>query len=159
MDAAKETTWHEALLRNVKFYLPVDCVVADRLDKQAETKIIPVQEVPKDWLIADIGPATVTLFGEALQNAKTIVWNGPMGAFEVGRFQPGHHGHGPEGGGFLCPDHCGRPATPTSPCTRPGIFRNFPMSPPAAAPSSNCWKAKSCRVSWPWKPGPRDQDG
>ena len=53
-----------------KFYLPVDCVVADRLDKQAETKIIPVQEVPKDWLIADIGPATVTLFGEALQNAE-----------------------------------------------------------------------------------------
>jgi phosphoglycerate kinase len=88
LDAAKETMT-EALQRNVKFYLPVDCVVADRLDKQAETKIIPVQEVPKDWLITDIGPATVTLFGEALQNAKTIVWNGPMGAFEYDAFSRG----------------------------------------------------------------------
>lgn len=78
-----------ALKKKVKFYLPVDCVVADRLDKRAETKIIPVQEVPEDWIIADIGPATVTLFGEALQNAKTIVWNGPMGAFEYDAFSRG----------------------------------------------------------------------
>src|SRR5574340_1186924 len=42
-----------------------------------------------DWLIVDIGPATVTLFGEALQNAKTIVWNGPMGAFEFDAFSRG----------------------------------------------------------------------
>jgi phosphoglycerate kinase len=75
--------------KNVKFYLPVDCVVADKLAKSAETKITPVQEVPKDWLIVDIGPATVTLFGEALQNAKTIIWNGPMGAFEYDAFSRG----------------------------------------------------------------------
>ena len=78
-----------ALKKKVKFYLPVDCVVADRFGKQAETKILPVQEVPRDWVIADIGPATVTLFGEALQNAKTIVWNGPMGAFEYDAFSRG----------------------------------------------------------------------
>ncbi len=78
-----------ALKKKVKFYLPVDCVVADRLDRQAETKITPVQEVPRDWLIVDIGPATVTLFGEALQNAKTIIWNGPMGAFEYDAFSRG----------------------------------------------------------------------
>ena len=79
----------EALKKEVKFYLPVDVVVSDRLARQAETKIVPVQEVPRDWLIADIGPATVTLFGEALQNAKTIVWNGPMGAFEYDAFSRG----------------------------------------------------------------------
>ena len=78
-----------ALKKKVKFYLPVDCVVADKLAKSAETKIAPVQEVPKDWLIVDIGPATVTLFGEALQNAKTIIWNGPMGAFEYDAFSRG----------------------------------------------------------------------
>ena len=88
IDAAKEIM-AEALQKNVKFYLPVDCVVADALDKQAETKITPVQEVPREWLIADIGPATVTLFGEALQNAKTIIWNGPMGAFEYDAFSRG----------------------------------------------------------------------
>ncbi len=78
-----------ALKKKVKFYLPVDVVVADRLDKRAETKITPVQEIPADWMIADIGPATVTLFGEALQNAKTIIWNGPMGAFEYDAFSRG----------------------------------------------------------------------
>ncbi len=78
-----------ALKKKVKFYLPVDCVVADKLGKSAETKIVPVQEVPRDWVIADIGPATVTLFGEALQNAKTIIWNGPMGAFEFDAFSRG----------------------------------------------------------------------
>jgi phosphoglycerate kinase len=88
LDAAREIM-AEALVKNVKFYLPVDCVVADRLDKQAETKITPVQEVPREWLITDIGPATVTLFGEALQNAKTIIWNGPMGAFEYDAFSRG----------------------------------------------------------------------
>jgi phosphoglycerate kinase len=88
LPAAKEIM-DEALKKNVKFYLPVDCVVADKLDKQAETKITPVQEVPRDWVIADIGPATVTLFGEALQNGKTIIWNGPMGAFEYDAFSRG----------------------------------------------------------------------
>jgi phosphoglycerate kinase len=88
MDAARKLM-STALKKKVKFYLPVDCVVADRFDKRAETKIVPVQEVPEGWIIADIGPATVTLFGEALQNAKTIVWNGPMGAFEYDAFSRG----------------------------------------------------------------------
>lgn len=75
--------------KGVKLYLPVDCVVADRLDPKAETKITPVQEIPSDWYVMDIGPATVTLFSEALQNAKTIIWNGPMGAFEMDAFGRG----------------------------------------------------------------------
>lgn len=73
----------------VKLYLPVDCVVAEAIEPSAETKIVPVQEVPKRWYILDIGPATTTLFGEALQNARTIVWNGPMGAFEMDAFSRG----------------------------------------------------------------------
>jgi phosphoglycerate kinase len=88
IDTAKELM-QTALKKGVKLYLPVDVVVADRLDPRAETKITPVQEVPDYWIIADIGPATVTLFGLALQNAKTIVWNGPMGAFEYDAFSRG----------------------------------------------------------------------
>jgi len=84
-----ENMMAEARKRGVKFYLPVDVVVADRLDRRAQTKITPVQEVPPEWIIADIGPATVTLFGEALQNAQTIIWNGPMGAFELDPFSRG----------------------------------------------------------------------
>jgi len=75
--------------KGVKMYVPVDCVVASVMDPQAETKITPVQEVPKDWMILDIGPATSLLYSEVLQNAKTIIWNGPMGAFEMDAFSRG----------------------------------------------------------------------
>ena len=68
--------------RKVRFYLPVDCVIAEAKSADAETKRVPVQEIPVDRMALDIGPASTTLFGEALSDAKTIVWNGPMGAFE-----------------------------------------------------------------------------
>jgi phosphoglycerate kinase len=75
--------------RNVKLYLPVDVVVADRFEASAATKAVPVQEIPAGWIAADVGPATSLLFKEALQGAKTIVWNGPLGAFEMGPFANG----------------------------------------------------------------------
>jgi 3-phosphoglycerate kinase len=55
----------------------------------AETKIVPVQEINSHWVGLDIGPATITLFTEALSNAKTIIWNGPMGVFEMDAFSRG----------------------------------------------------------------------
>lgn len=75
--------------RGVKFYLPVDCVVAQSQSPAAETKIVPMQEIPKDWMALDIGPASVKLFTEALANAKTILWNGPMGVFEMDAYSRG----------------------------------------------------------------------
>lgn len=77
------------LKNNVKFYLPVDCVVAQSLEPNAETKIVTTQEIPKGWRAVDIGPASVRLFTEALQDAKTVIWNGPMGVFEVDAFSRG----------------------------------------------------------------------
>ncbi|NMC73890.1 MAG: phosphoglycerate kinase [Geobacteraceae bacterium] len=82
-------SYNKARERGIKFYLPVDCVVADRFDPAAEIKITPIQEIPSDWMALDIGPATMTLFSEALQNAKTIIWNGPMGVFEMDAFSRG----------------------------------------------------------------------
>ncbi|EKD22075.1 MAG: hypothetical protein ACD_87C00176G0001, partial [uncultured bacterium] len=73
----------------VKFYLPIDCVIAENMSAEAETKIVPVQEMNPHWMGLDIGPATITLFTEALGNAKTIVWNGPMGVFEIDAFGRG----------------------------------------------------------------------
>jgi len=73
----------------IKMYIPVDCVVADRFHRKAETKLVPVQDVPKDWMIMDIGPATSMLYREALADCKTIIWNGPMGAFEIDAFSRG----------------------------------------------------------------------
>ena len=75
--------------RGIKFYLPVDCVVAPSMDPGAETMIVPTQEIPKDWKALDIGPASVKLFTEALANARTILWNGPMGVFEIDAFSRG----------------------------------------------------------------------
>jgi phosphoglycerate kinase len=75
--------------KGVKFYLPVDFVVAERMDVRAEAKIVPAQEIPNSWVALDIGPATSTLFTEALHNAKTIIWNGPMGVFEMDSFSRG----------------------------------------------------------------------
>ena len=73
----------------VKFYLPFDCVIAQEKSPEAVTKIIPVQEMYPDWMGLDIGPATITLFREVIANAKTIVWNGPMGVFEIDAFSRG----------------------------------------------------------------------
>ncbi|MGD0844406.1 MAG: phosphoglycerate kinase [Geobacteraceae bacterium] len=82
-------TYELARSKGIKFYLPVDCVVADRFQPEAETKVTTIQEIPDGWMALDIGPATVALFAEALQNAKTIIWNGPMGVFEMDAFSRG----------------------------------------------------------------------
>ncbi len=78
-----------ALEKGIKFYLPVDCVVAPGMDPGSETMIVPTQEIPKDWKALDIGPASVKLFTEAIANARTILWNGPMGVFEIDAFSRG----------------------------------------------------------------------
>lgn len=75
--------------KGVKLYLPVDAVIANRFDEKADTRIVPVQEIPKDWMAMDIGPVTTHLFGLVIQDAKTIIWNGPMGVFEMNAFSRG----------------------------------------------------------------------
>jgi len=78
-----------AIKNKIKFYTPVDAVVAQEIEKKASTKVVPIQEVPEEWMALDIGPATSMLYSEALYDAKTIIWNGPMGAFEVDPFSRG----------------------------------------------------------------------
>jgi phosphoglycerate kinase len=73
----------------VKLYLPVDFLVADRFSEDAITKYVTFQEIPAGWMGLDIGPASVRLFGEVLYDAQTILWNGPMGVFEIDKFSRG----------------------------------------------------------------------
>ncbi|MBE0426310.1 MAG: phosphoglycerate kinase [Nitrospirae bacterium] len=73
----------------IKFYLPVDCVIAQNMEPGAVIKIVPILEIPKGWKALDIGPASVKLFSVAIQDAKTILWNGPMGVFEIDAFSRG----------------------------------------------------------------------
>lgn len=75
--------------KRVKFYLPVDCVVAAEKNAKGPTLLRPVQEIPDGWMGLDIGPASVALFSEAMEDAQTIVWNGPMGVYEIDRFTRG----------------------------------------------------------------------
>lgn len=79
----------EAKELGVKLYLPVDIVAAEAFDAEANAKIVTVQEMPKSWMGLDIGPASALLFNEALADANTILWNGPMGVYEMDRFAKG----------------------------------------------------------------------
>ena len=79
----------KAKRNGVKLYLPVDLVVADKFDINATVKYLPSQEIPKDWMGLDIGPATTRLYREVLNDAQTIIWNGPMGVYEIEKFAKG----------------------------------------------------------------------
>ncbi len=84
--ATAQNIMETAREKGVKFYLPVDCVVADAFDANATNFITTAQEIPAGWMALDIGPATTTLFAETLRDAKTVIWNGPMGVFEMDAF-------------------------------------------------------------------------
>ncbi len=73
----------------VKFYLPVDLVVAPEFSENTTVKYLPSQEIPKGWMGLDIGPASTRLFREVLNDAQTIIWNGPMGVYEMDKFAKG----------------------------------------------------------------------
>jgi phosphoglycerate kinase len=75
--------------KGVKLYLPMDFVAADSFTPNAVVKNVTFRDIPKTWMALDIGPATVIYFIEALADARTIVWNGPMGAFEMDAFARG----------------------------------------------------------------------
>jgi phosphoglycerate kinase len=75
--------------KGVEFLLPVDCVAAQSMAGDAETRVVPVTSIPDGWMGLDVGPDSLTLFKKALQGAKTIVWNGPLGVFEQPAFARG----------------------------------------------------------------------
>ncbi len=79
----------EAKKLGVKFYLPVDVIAADKFAEDAVSKIVTAQEIPDGWMGLDIGPATVRLYREGLADVQTILWNGPMGVYEIDKFARG----------------------------------------------------------------------
>ncbi len=75
--------------KNVRLYLPVDSLNGDRFDNEASTKLTAVDAVDDGWLGMDIGEKTIELFSDVIKNSKTILWNGPMGVFEMEKFSKG----------------------------------------------------------------------
>ncbi|HAQ06003.1 MAG TPA: phosphoglycerate kinase [Bacillus bacterium] len=81
MEKAKE--------KGVNFYMPVDAIVADDFSADANTKVVKIEEIPADWEALDIGPKTAEIYREVIQKSKLVIWNGPMGVFEIDKFASG----------------------------------------------------------------------
>ncbi len=91
-DEALETARTLLAEGGTRLRLPVDVVLADRFDAEAERKVVSMGPVPDGWRILDIGPETVASYAKAIADAGTVVWNGPMGVFEFPRFAEGTFG-------------------------------------------------------------------
>ncbi len=75
--------------KGVQLHMPIDAVVANEFSKDAETKIVDVDAIPSDWMGLDIGPKTAANYAEVIKSSKLIIWNGPMGVFEMDKFENG----------------------------------------------------------------------
>lgn len=88
LDLAREIL-SQAKAHQTRLLLPVDAIVANAFSAEAERQTTPANAIPDGWMGLDVGPETVRLFSEAIQESKTIVWNGPMGVFEMAPFAAG----------------------------------------------------------------------
>ena len=79
----------KAKQQNVQFLLPVDSVIANKFSEDADTKIVSNDDIEKGWMGLDIGPESIKIFTKTIMQSKTILWNGPMGVFEMKKFQAG----------------------------------------------------------------------
>ena len=84
MEKAKE--------KGVKFYMPIDAVIAPEFGENVESKVVDIDSIPADWMSLDIGPKTVALYADVIKNSKLVIWNGPMGVFEFDKFANGTKG-------------------------------------------------------------------
>jgi len=79
----------KAKARGVELHLPIDSIAADKFDADAETQIVMNTSIPDGWMGLDIGPQARSVFSNVIENSKTILWNGPMGVFEMKKFEAG----------------------------------------------------------------------
>lgn len=88
IDIAKETI-EKAEKKGVKLLFPIDTVCGKEFSNEAETIVVDSKEIPKGWQGLDIGPKAIEEFTQVLKNAKTVIWNGPLGVFEFEKFAKG----------------------------------------------------------------------
>lgn len=87
--ATAKKVLEQAKIHKVKIYLPVDVVITDSVEHPIDVKVVPAQDVLEGFQAVDIGPATLKLFSEAIHLSNTIIWNGPMGIYEIDTFSRG----------------------------------------------------------------------
>ncbi len=88
VETAKQVL-EDARLHKVKIYLPVDVVITNSIEHPVDVKLVPAQDLLEGFQAVDIGPATLKLFSEAIDLSNTIIWNGPMGIYEIDKFSKG----------------------------------------------------------------------
>ena len=88
LDMAKELLT-KAKTKGVNLYIPTDAIIADNFSNDAVIKVSDIEQIPNGWMGLDIGNKTIKQFGEVIKNSKTILWNGPMGVFEMSNFENG----------------------------------------------------------------------
>lgn len=79
----------KAKAKGVNLYIPTDTIIADKFDNNASTKLVPIGEIPAGWMGLDVGPETIEACSKIIEDSKLILWNGPMGVFEMSNFQKG----------------------------------------------------------------------
>lgn len=75
--------------KGVKFYMPIDAVIAEEFGEDVKTNVVDIDQIPSDWMSLDIGPKTAALYADVIKNSKLVIWNGPMGVFEIDKFANG----------------------------------------------------------------------
>ncbi len=88
LEIAKELI-SKAKTKGVNLCIPVDAIIADNFANDANKKEVDIDKIPDGWMGLDVGPKTIKMFGEIIKNSKTILWNGPMGVFEMSSFETG----------------------------------------------------------------------
>lgn len=79
----------KAKAKGVNLYIPTDTIVADKFDNNASTQLVPIGEIPAGWMGLDVGPESIKACAAIIEHSKLILWNGPMGVFEMSNFQKG----------------------------------------------------------------------
>ncbi|PEJ58280.1 MULTISPECIES: phosphoglycerate kinase [unclassified Bacillus (in: firmicutes)] len=79
----------KAEAKGVKFYMPIDAIIADKFGEDANTQEVDIDSIPADWEALDIGPKTTALYADVIKSSKLVIWNGPMGVFEIDKFAQG----------------------------------------------------------------------
>jgi len=87
MESSKDLI--DNIKNNEKVILPVDAIIADKFDENANSETVPISGIKDGWMALDIGPETIKAYKEELQKAKTILWFGPIGVFEMEKFSDG----------------------------------------------------------------------
>lgn len=82
----------KAEAKGVKFYMPIDAIIADKFGEDANTQQVDIDGIPADWQALDIGPKTTALYADVINSSKLVIWNGPMGVFEIDKFAQGTKG-------------------------------------------------------------------